>query len=79
MEEEKSELMHDLELILKEKEENKWFENFEVSDEHIKKIFGLEKNDRIDQASIYMKIELEVKKNFELTLILQISNDYPFV
>ena len=64
-----------LESILKEKEERKMFEKYEVREEVLREIFGLENT---EDHGIFVKVEAEIKKIMEITLFIKIPADYPF-
>lgn len=72
---EKKEILQCLEAILKEKEERRLFEKYEVQEEFVREIFGLVNS---DDHSIYLKIEAEIKKRIEVTVFLKIPADYPY-
>lgn len=64
-----------LESILREKEERKMFEKYEVREEVLREVFGLENS---EDHGIFLKVEAEIKKILEITLFVKIPADHPF-
>ena len=71
-------LMQTIDRITKEKNDNKLFEKYEVGIQFLRGFLGLEKKDNNDTTNIYLKLEIEIKKLVEITIVMRINNDYPY-
>lgn len=66
-----------IDMAIQEKQENLPFEKFEVKEEIIRKVFGLETFENKEGVATYLKLELEMRKFAEIVLIIRISYEYP--